>query len=328
MRTPGASRDPSPERSPAESPECKGKSGVQEVSSPPSVLNSGMRETTLTCIPSSHDCADTNCVETNPKARFADDISLDCIDDDIPHDTAVAPPGQTCATAHAQPGGFIQDATPRVGAPVGTSDSVPAGAQTAGSAQLPLVGSRNAQNFHSAGPVEWPSLGRSTAQHQSEAYLSHASHHHLHAVQHGPLATSATMQPSTSQTSPAPVRQGNATFTEKLTYIPGCVPAQTDSLSQHAPSTCNPRALPLLNSSSQLEPCYARARSDTGHHQYGAMMHQSRHEMPSQRHFSVEQSFRYPQQRQAYYNATFVSSFPPSLTAASYKCQSFSLRSL
>lgn len=302
MRTPGASREPSFQGSPACSPERETMAHVHE-SMPQALARSawGVRDATLSCLHFGPNNTEADLDEANPRARFGDDISLDCHNDE-PSDQAlhrmpeqreapVQPPHQNCSQQFlpSQVATRFVSQTPQV--------------HPCSAPQLPLLGGGHNKSMQSDNVTQLPSLGRGASHLVGDR--PSACHRQLHPAEQRRMAPSDAVQSCNYQTSaPGQRHEERGPAVQHPPQIHSSAVGLLPPVSHAGPQQStneNCGGPPQLHSSSYSHQ-YAgqRACSDAGFHHRGAVLHDAGRVASGQRQFSMAPSLQHTNQQQYY----------------------------
>lgn len=312
MRTPGASREPSFNGSPAGSPEWENMACVHESISPPPERRCddwGVRETTLSPLRSAPDNTEADCEETNPRARFGADISLN----EEPSNQALHRLSTQRSGAALQQQQIRSQVLPSVATTAAAQDF--AGqtslAHLSCAPQLPLVRTGHTPNMHTDGAAQFPSLGRGSVHAPGVVQRPPASHYQLPPADQRRMAPSGAVQSCHFQPSTTPQWHDNkgpsVQQPQQMSSAAGLLPPVSHAAPQQPTNPDNFGGPPLFHPSAQPDQ-YAgqRAYSDAGYHRCATSLHEPGRCIPAQRQLSVAASMQHTQQHPQHRSYTAV----------------------
>ena len=303
MRTPGASREPSFQGSPACSPERETMAHVHDNMPQPLAYNErGMRETTLSCLESGPDNTQMDVDEANPRARFGDDISLDCNNDEPSDQPLHRKPAQLEDPAQSQQQIRNEQFLPSQVA----TQFVSQGPQPrpCGVPQLPLLGGGHTKMMHPDGSTQLPSLGRGAAHVAGVPHRPSASHRQLQPADQRHVAPSDAVQSCSYQTCSSTHWQEERGAAVPQPHQPpssvvGLLPPVSHAVPQQSTNDNFGGPPHFQSTSHSCQYAGQRACSDAGFHHGGTVLHDVGR-MPGRRKFSVASSFPHTHQQPQY----------------------------
>jgi hypothetical protein len=330
MRTPGAS----PDGSPTFSPEQKAGACLHDSMSPSlshRLDDWDAFETTLGTMPSAPDHAEAAHDEANPRARFVDEISLDCADDEPSNQPMQSLSAQQAATAdQSQLQIHKQDTMHGMGKSAASqglvgqttlvhATSAPQTAYedidrardmpSAGRPQLPSLGCSQSRNTQLTEVGEVSSLGRGLVLTDAAVQRTAASHCHLPSVDRHRMTASGAVQSCNMQSTCTEFQFDNRGATMQQPKGDAQDERSLQPTSQQPAHLCSLGGSRQLHSLANIDEYNEhRAYGEAGHHQHhpcAAAVHESGRLMLTQRQCIGSQSFQrtQPQIQQLSYNA-------------------------